>query len=68
MIFRPSREHQNDRWFELRAALFVIGASLGIAGMVSARGWLVWIAIAIIAVGVAFRFVPSTHNDNNKDA
>jgi hypothetical protein len=58
MIFRPSRERRgDDRLLELKALLFVVGASVGVAGMISGRAWLVWIAIAVVAAGVAVRLI-----------
>ncbi len=35
----------------LRALLLVAGASLGLAGMVTERSWLVYLGIGVLAVG-----------------
>ena len=36
---------------ELRALLLVLGAALGLAGMVTDRSWLVYVGIGVLAVG-----------------
>jgi hypothetical protein len=40
-----------DRTQELRALSLVLGASLGLAGMVSEISWLVYAGIGVVAVG-----------------
>ncbi|MGQ0814927.1 MAG: hypothetical protein ACT4O1_10740 [Gemmatimonadota bacterium] len=56
MIFRAAREKKgDDRFFELKALLLVLGASLGIAGMVSQRSWLVLAGIGVLAVAMILR-------------
>lgn len=40
-----------DRTQEIRALLLVVGASLGLAGMVTERSWLVYLAIGVLSVG-----------------
>lgn len=42
-----------DHTQELRALLLVLGASLGLAGMVTERAWLVYAGIGVLAVGGA---------------
>ncbi len=41
----------DDRTQELRALSLVLGASLGLAGMVSEISWLVYAGIGVLAVG-----------------
>lgn len=58
--FRPSRERRGpDPRLHLKILLFVIGAALGIAGMVLERTWLIALAIVLLAVGVLLRLLPS---------
>ncbi len=40
-----------DNTQELRALLLVVGASLGLAGMITETSWLVWAGIGVLAVG-----------------
>ncbi len=40
-----------DRTQEIRALLLVVGASLGLAGMVTGRSWLVYGGIGVLAAG-----------------
>jgi hypothetical protein len=40
-----------DNTQELRALLLVVGASLGLAGMITETPWLVWAGIGVLAVG-----------------
>lgn len=42
-----------DNTQELRALLLVVGASLGLAGMVAEQPWLVYAGIGVLAVGGA---------------
>jgi hypothetical protein len=40
-----------DRTQEIRVVLLVIGASIGLAGMMLQLSWLVYVAIGVLAVG-----------------
>lgn len=57
MIFASREQRPRDPFLELKAVLLVLGASLGIAGMVNNLPWLVYSAIAVIAVGVGIRII-----------
>jgi len=58
MIFRASRGNRGrDRFLEIKALLLVTGASIGIAGMISERSWLVTIAIIVVAAGMVLRLI-----------
>jgi protein-S-isoprenylcysteine O-methyltransferase Ste14 len=54
-MFRPSREPGTSRYFEIKALLLVLGASVGVVGMAQERSWLVWIGIAILLVAMILR-------------
>ena len=64
-MFRAARGNVtgSDRFFAIKAVLFVVGASLGIAGMVSETGWLVWIAIGVLTIAIVVRLVGSRRAD-----
>ena len=63
-MFRPSRENRGeDRYFEVKAVLLVVAASLGIAGMVYQRSWLIYAAIALIAAGIILRIVAARRKE-----
>jgi LPXTG-motif cell wall-anchored protein len=40
-----------DRTLGIRAALLVLGASLGIAGMAGEKDWLIYTAIGVVVIG-----------------
>lgn len=63
MIFRPSREPGDSRYFEIKALLLVIGASIGVVGMAQERSWLVWIGIGILLVAMILRLMASRRNE-----
>lgn len=58
-MFRPSREPGTTRYFEIKALLLVVGASVGVVGMVQERSWLVWIGIGILLVAMILRLLAS---------
>ena len=63
-MFRPSREHRGeDRFFEIKALLLVVAASLGIAGMVYELSWLIYAAIAFVAAGIILRIVAARQKE-----
>ena len=63
-MFRPSREQRGeDRFFEIKALLLVIAASLGIAGMVSELSWLIYAAIAFVAASIILRIVAARQKE-----
>jgi hypothetical protein len=56
-MFRPSRDRGTPRYFEIKALLLVIGASVGVMGMVQDRSWLIWIGIGILLVAMILRLI-----------
>jgi hypothetical protein len=46
-----------DRTQEIRIVLLVVGASLGLAGMLTGTSWLVSSGIGVLAVGGVFALV-----------
>jgi fatty acid desaturase len=59
MIFRPSRdpEHRAHR-LDLRLWLFGAGAVVALIGMYSGQGWIIYLAVALLAIGIIARFLP----------
>ena len=57
MIFRPSRTRGDDRFLDAKMLIFTLGAALALAGMAFELGWLVYVAIAVLVVGLLLRFV-----------
>lgn len=62
-MFRPSREPGSTRYFEIKALLLVLGATIGVIGMVQDRSWLVWIGIGILLVAMILRLTASRKNE-----
>lgn len=60
-MFRPSRKRREgeDRFLAWKIGLFAIGAGAGFAGMALSLSWLVWVAVAVLAVAVLLRFLPA---------
>ena len=59
-MFRPSRKRgpgSGDHLF-WRVGLLGAGALLGLVGMGSPHGWLVWVGIGVLVVGLLIRFLP----------
>ncbi len=57
MSFLHRRSGPGDsRLLEVRVWLFAAGAVLGLAGIYLNAGWIVGVAIAVLAVGFAVRF------------
>ena len=57
VFFRASRDKRGpDRFLDLKIVIFVIGAAIAGVGIISARNWLIYIAIGVLVVGVALRF------------
>ena len=67
MIFRPRRDSGEDPYLELKGALLLVGAALGIFGMVRQRDVLVIAGIAVIAAGVILRLVRDRMKDGEDD-
>ncbi len=58
-LFRPSRDrHGPDPYYHWKAILFSIGAAFGLGAMITGRDWLILVAVPILAVGVALRWLP----------
>jgi uncharacterized membrane protein YoaK (UPF0700 family) len=44
-----------DVWLGQKLLFFVVGAALGVAGMITGRQWIIWVAIAVLALGLVLR-------------
>jgi hypothetical protein len=45
------------RFFLVKARLFGVALAVGLVGMATARRWLVWIAVALLAVALLLRVI-----------
>lgn len=53
-----SRKGQAYPWLEWKVRLFVIGAGLGVGGMVLDNRWIVGAGMAVLLAGFLVRFLP----------
>lgn len=57
-LFRPARDRRGpDPYYKWKAILFSIGACIALAGMLTEHDWLVLVAIPVLGLGVALRFL-----------
>jgi hypothetical protein len=59
-VNRRSRSAGHLEW---RIRLFGVGAIVGLAGMYARIRWMIWIALAVLAVGFLLRFLPARGTD-----
>jgi hypothetical protein len=65
----PSRGRKGpDRYYPVKAAILIVGAGLLLAGVRSDTGWLINIAIGLLAVAVILRFLPQKPSSNDADS
>ncbi len=58
-MFRPSRkDHGPDPGLNWKVGIFFLGAFLAFAGMWMEAQWLVGVAIGVLVLGLAARFLP----------
>jgi hypothetical protein len=56
--FRPDRGRRGeDRLLSEKMMVFVLGAAIGIGGIATGRDWLVYVALVLLVLGLAMRFV-----------
>lgn len=58
IFLRRSRDEAADPWVLAKVRLFSIAAALAVGGMFLDLPWLIWLALAALAVGVLLRFLP----------
>ena len=65
-MFRARRDRRGpDRWLPHKTMLFLLGSALGLTGMAAERAWLVYAAVAVLAIGFALRFLPRDSGDSS---
>ncbi len=58
-LFRPSRQrHGPDPYYHWKVILFSVGAAFGLGAIFTDHDWLILVAVPILAVGVALRWLP----------
>lgn len=68
-MFLPSRGRKGpDRYYPAKAAILILGTGLLLAGIRSDTGWLVTVAIGLLAVAVLLRFLPQNPSDDDADS
>jgi hypothetical protein len=68
-MFVPSRGRKGpDRYYPAKAAILIVGAGLLLAGVRSDTGWLINVAIGLLAAAVVLRFLPQKPTDNDADS
>jgi hypothetical protein len=58
MIFASRTRRGPDRYLRWKMGALVVGAVLILWGSKQGLSWPVWVGIAVLAVGVAMRFLP----------
>ncbi|CAN5761238.1 hypothetical protein BH23GEM9_BH23GEM9_36660 [soil metagenome] len=62
--FRPDRSRRGpDTMLGHRMLVFVLGAVVGAAGIATDRQWLIYVAIGILVIGLALRFLARRDED-----
>ncbi len=58
-LFRPSRARRGpDPYYHWKVIVFSIGAAFGLGGIFTEHDWMILVAVPILAVGVALRWLP----------
>ncbi len=58
-LFRPSRARRGpDPYYHWKVIVFSIGAAFGLGGIFTEHDWMILVAIPVLAVGVALRWLP----------
>jgi hypothetical protein len=56
--FRPDRGRRGeDRLLGEKMMVFMLGAAIGIGGIATDRDWLVYVALLLLVLGLAMRFL-----------
>lgn len=50
----------DDPWLNFKVGAFVLGAALAVAGIYLDARWVIWVAIGVLLVGFAARFIDRT--------
>ena len=68
-MFLPSRGRKGpDHYYAAKLAIFVVGVVVMLAGVRLDKGWLVNVAIGVLAVAVLLRFLPQKSTDPDADS
>lgn len=65
MIFRPTHQRRGeDPNLQTKMLIFAAGAIVALAGIGTGRGWLVWVAVVILAFGVILGLIGRSKRQN----
>jgi hypothetical protein len=68
-MFLPSRGRKgSDHYYPAKAVILIVGAGLLLAGVRSDTGWLINVAIGLLAVAVILRFLPQKPSEDDADS
>lgn len=56
-MFIDRSRRDDDPWLNFKVGVFVAGAALAAAGIYFDSRWLIWVAIAVLLLGFAVRFI-----------
>lgn len=59
-MFIDRTPREDDPWLRLKVGSFSAGAVLALAGIYFDSGWMIWVAIGVLALGFAARFLPAS--------
>lgn len=63
MFFVDRSSDRSTEYLRWRIRLFAVGAAIGLVGIFTEVRWLIWVAIAVLVVGFALRFLPATDEE-----
>jgi hypothetical protein len=52
------RSRRAGRYLEWKVRLFTLGAVLAVVGMATYQSWMTWLAIGVLGIGLALRYLP----------
>lgn len=65
-MFVDRRPDRPVRYLEWRVRLFGAGALLGVVGIATDTGWMIWLAIVVLVAGFLLRFLPEKEEEQEE--
>lgn len=66
-MFVDRRPDRPVRYLEWRVRLFGAGALLGVVGIATDTGWMIWLAIVVLVAGFLLRFLPAKEEGQEEE-